>query len=428
MKKIFLFLSIVIVIQLYSCTKESLDVVEAKECIYEKSLNGSIDSLNLNGIVPIEGDRDTLKRPIQVRSSYDDQNLYEELWQLNELPIYLKVRGNSTSKQFMNATYKGKELTIENYAGNTNQQFYIKILPASSGIPYLIYSKQTLTPIRLGAYSKTPDIKVLYASQDATGSLFGASWDIKRAEYTPQSFIIENQDFTQQGSSGSPWDIFYSVVTVDNSKISFSKYSKSPRQEFEIIPVESFKIEEIKFNLDASPVLTKLPDIILNDKYINNGPVDQSHKFTLTETVQESSNYNRKTSYNVNVSTEIKAKVPFIASGKINTSATFGQEYTYGKSETKTKTISREYPINIPARHKAEISLALFNYNMDVEYIAVCRGLTSGKVVNIKGRWNGVSVVETDARLDVTPIDGGITRSIVISKEMLNSKRLIEIK
>lgn len=387
------------------------------------------DSLRLDEIAPIEGSRDNLKRAKLRGFSYEnDNNLYDELSQLSELPIYLKVQGNSTSKQFMNATYKGKELTIANYKGNASQQFYIKMMPPSTGIQYLIYSQQTGTPIRIGAYNSNPNVKILYASQDATGSLYGASWDIKSGKYTPNSFVFENQDYLQQGNSGLPWDVYYSVITVNDSKISFAKYNKLPRQEFEIIPVEKFKVEEIRFNLEASPILTKMPDIILNDRYVNNGHIDQSHKFTLSETVQESSNFNRKTSYNVNITAEVKAKVPFIADGKIKTSTTFGQEYTYGKSETKTKVISREYPINVPARHKAEITLALFNYNMDVEYIAVCRGLTSGRLINIKGRWSGTNVVEADATLNVTPINGGTTRSITIPKEMLKSNKIIQIR
>ena len=66
---------------------------------------------------------------------------------------------------------------------------------------------------------------------------------------------------------------------------------------------------------------------------------------------------------------------------------------------------------------------------MDVEYIATCIGLTSGKRINIKGRWQGVDVQETDAVLDLTPINGnkGEAKKITITKSMLNSKRTIKV-
>lgn len=35
---------------------------------------------------------------------------------------------------------------------------------------------------------------------------------------------------------------------------------------------------------------------------------------------------------------------------------------------------------------KAGLKLVLLKYNMDVEYVATCRGLTSGKKLEIEGR------------------------------------------
>lgn len=251
-------------------------------------------------IVPIEGNRDSLQKlkTIKTRSSFDGEDyqlLQEELTQLDEIPIYLQVQGNSDERQFLSATNKGKELTVEKFNGKSeNQKFYLKIFPSVLGIPYLIYSKKTGTPIRLGAYKSNPNVKILYASQDASGSLFGASWDIKRAQYSSNSYIIENQDFPQQGNSGYWPDIYYSVITVNGSKISFSKYNKSPRQEFKIIPVEEFEVEKVEFDIDANATLTQTPKVLFSDKFTNNGPISQKHSFSITETYKETSSFNKK--------------------------------------------------------------------------------------------------------------------------------------
>lgn len=383
-------------------------------------------SIDINDIIlPIEGDRDTLKRPLQNRAPYDIQ---EEINQLEGIPFYLQVQGNSTTNQFLNATEAGTEVTVAEYGGNIEQQFNIRILPATSGIPYLIYSSKTGTPIRLGVYNSNPDVKILYADYTDTSSLFGASWDFRKGTYTPNSFVIENQDSPQQGSSGNWWDIYYPAITVNDTKVSFSKYNNSPRQEFAIVPAETFQVEEIKYNIDASAVLEKMPDIVYFDRYTNRGPIQQSHKFIITESYKETSNFSRKTSYNVDISTKVTTKIPFIAAGEITTSTSFGQDYTYGESEEKSIAINREYPVDVPANHKAELSLTLFKYNMDVEYIAICRGLTSGKRISIKGRWTGVDVVETDAVLEVFPLDGGPSTRMVITKEMLRSGTPINVK
>lgn len=418
-----LFLALIGVISLYSCSSDEAFTPVNLNSLENESVSRSA-VLN-DVIIPFEGDRDTLRRPLETRASFD---IRQEIDQLEEIPFYLQVQGNSNSNQFLNATNAGEELTVATFNENIGQQFYIKILPATSGIPYLIYSNKTKTPLKIGAYSSAPDVKVLYAANSNSESSFGASWDFRKAEYSLNSFVIENQDFPAQGSSGSWMDIYYPVITVDGAKISFSKYNKSPRQEFAIIPAEDFEVESIRYNINASSVLEQKPDIVFVDRYTNNGPIEQSHKFTITESYKESSSFNRKTSYNVNVATTVKTRVPFIAEGQITTSVTSGQDFTYGESEEHTTTINREYPVNVPPYHTAKLSLTLFNYNMDVEYVATCRGLVSGKKIDIKGRWVGVDVVETDAVADFTPLNGGKKTRIVITKEMLKSKMPIGIK
>lgn len=419
------------------CTNEDTELTYSSD----KPTNTELNVINnQDSIVPIEGNIDEVRqlkskiKTVATRASNYDNNDYQllqqELGQLDEIPIYLQVQGNSDERQFLSATGKGKELTVETFKENSlNQQFYIKILPAYSGIPYLIYSKKTGTPISVGTYKNNPDVKVLYARNDASGDPFGASWDIKRAQYSSNSYIIENQDFPQQGNSGYWLDIYYNVITVNGSKISFSKYNNSPRQEFKIIPVEKFKIESVKFNVDNTATLSQTPELVYSDRFINNGPIEQKHTFTISKTYKETSNFTRKTSYNVSVTTDISVKVPFVSNNKISTTVSGGQEFTYGKSEEHSISINREYPIVIPPNYVGVMKLTLFKYNMDVEYVATCVGMISGKKIEIKGRWQGVDVQKSEAVLDLTPINGNTSgaKSVTIPEDMLKSNKVIKI-
>lgn len=434
MKKSFLLSSLVMCTSLcfLGCSNDENEFVISSEKITSvEQMVTKPDSI----IVPIEGNRDSLQRlkTIKTRSSFegeDYQLLQEELIQLDEIPIYLQVQGNSDSRQFLSATNKGKELTVEKFNGKSeNQKFYLKIFPSVLGIPYLIYSKKTGTPIRLGAYKSNPNVKILYASQDASGSLFGASWDIKRAQYSSNSYIIENQDFPQQGNSGYWPDIYYSVITVNGSKISFSKYNKSPRQEFKIIPVEEFVVEKVEFDIDTNATLTQTPKVLFSDKFTNNGPISQKHSFSITETYKETSSFNKKTSYNVNVTVESKLKVPLLVEGKITVSKSSGEEFTYGKSEEHSKTINRTVNVEVPANSMADLSFTIYTYNMDVPYIATCVGKTSGKKIKVRGIWHGVSVEASNGIVNVTPINGNPAgaKSILITNEMLKYKKTIKI-
>lgn len=429
MKK-FSLLTVLALILFFSCSSNEehfTDDAKTNTEIINPELDLEDDvSLMDDIILSLEGNRDTLRKPQTLnRLSYMDSY---EIDQLNEVPIYLKVMGNSSNRQFMTASNRGAELKMDTYKGNTSQQYYIKILPSSSGIPYLIYSKQTNTPISIGSYKKAPNVKVLFARNDANGSLFGSSWDFKKGEYTEKSFVIENQDFPESGG-GSWWDIYYNAITVNDSKISFSKYNRNPRQEFEIIPVETFVVENIAFDLDAGTVLSKVPLQVYKNGYSNNGPIEQTHTFQVNQSYTQSSDFKRSTSYKVSLSTTVTTKVPFIVKGEISTSTEFGQQFTYGTSESKTTAVNRNYPIKIPANYRADLSLIFFKYKLNVNYIATCRGLTSGRIIAIKGVWDGIDVDETDANLTLTPLSGrGVTKNIKITKEMLNSKRVIEIQ
>lgn len=407
---------------LIACSADdAIDTLEGKGINVTTELTAQSEKPQNEEIVPLEGDSIAMRKQKQQTRAFDaNQTLYEELHQLDLIPIYLQVKGNSSSKQYLNVVGEGKELTFDYFKDkDLSEQFYIRILPATSGIPYMIYSKKTNTPISLGAYTSNPDVKVVYAKPASNTSTFGASWDIYRGEYSLESFVIENQDYPRQGSSGLWYDIYYSVITANASNVSLEKYTKIPNQEFSIIPVEDFKVESVTFDTNAS-TLSKNPDIVFEDRFTNNGPIEQNHKFTISDSYKETSSFNKKTSYNVNVSIKTSVKVPFIASGEITTSVSVGQEFTYGESEEHTFAINREYPIVIPANYVAQMTLVLSKYSMDVEYCAICVGQTSGKRIKIRGVWQGVDVQESDAVLKLTPINGtrANSRSIIIKDGM----------
>lgn len=386
MKNLFSYLwtiSILIIISSWSSDEAFSDKKNSPEANANLESMAKNDTVNINDIIfPLVGSRDTLKRPgVLNRLSASDSY---EIDQLNEIPVFLKVMGNSSNKQFITASTKGAELNMSAYTGNLLQQYFIKVLPPSTGISYLIYSKNTNTPISVGSYQSNPNVKVLYSRNDSSGSLFGSSWDFDRGAYTSNSFVIKNQDYPESGG-GFLWDIYYNSIIVNDSKISFSKYNNNPRQEFEIIPVETFVVEKIEFDVDAGVILSNAPLQVYKEGYTNSGSIEQTYTFAVNTSYTKSSNYNRSTSYKVTLSTTVKAGVPFFAEGEIKTSTEFGQSFTYGESESATIAVNRSYPVKVPSNNRADLTLTFFKYNMNVEYVATCRGLTSGKIIQIKG-------------------------------------------
>ena len=55
--------------------------------------------------------------------------------------------------------------------------------------------------------------------------------------------------------------------------------------------------------------------------------------------------------------------------------------------------------------YSAELSVALFEDTIDMNYIAVCKGDNSGRIIELKGVWQGVSVSQGNATLKLTPLN-----------------------
>lgn len=86
--------------------------------------------------------------------------------------------------------------------------------------------------------------------------------------------------------------------------------------------------------------------------------------------------------------------------------------------------------MSVPANYTAQLSVVFYKYNMDVDYVATCVGVTSGRRIKIKGKWSGVDAQFVDAVLNLTPIDSSTasSRKIIITKQMLDSGKIIKVE
>lgn len=90
-------------------------------------------------------------------NSYDD-TFWSNMFAIREMPATIKVRSiatNGSTSGYVNLYCKGKgaEVSLNNSNDARNNRFYIKVLPASTGIPYLIYSTSSGTPLTVGYYT-----------------------------------------------------------------------------------------------------------------------------------------------------------------------------------------------------------------------------------------------------------------------------------
>ncbi|MCM1301247.1 MAG: hypothetical protein NC226_05960 [Bacteroides cellulosilyticus] len=338
----------------------------------------------------------------QIRTAVSDLDLRNEIFDLRELPINIIVKENVRGGRFLTTQGAGKEIVFADYNNNVNQRFYIKILPLSSGIPYLIYSLQTNTPIILGHYSNNPDIRVLFPyTKDEVP--WGASWN-----FLPNSInntiIIQNNQIMDGGPDY--WDLYNITLGANQNKVTFSKYNNSASQEFEFAPIEQFVIQSIEYINDATATFSHKPSKILKDGFSNNGPIEQNYTLQISEEVTETSNFAEKSAMSLNVSTTFSLSVPCLVEGQISTSVTTSVEHTYSESSSVKRAISRSYPVKIPPMYRADLSVTLFDDVIDMNYVATCQGVESGRIIKINGIWHGVSVSQGEATLNLTPLNG----------------------
>ena len=125
----------------------------------------------------------------------------------------------------------------------------------------------------------------------------------------------------------------------------------------------------------------------------------------ISEEVTETSNFTEKSAMSLNISTTFSISVPAVVEGQISTSVTTSVEHTYSESSSVKRSISRSYPVKIPAMYHADLSVTLFDDVIDMNYVATCKGVESGRIIKISGIWHGVSVSQGEATLNLTPLN-----------------------
>ena len=100
---------------------------------------------------------------IEKKKARGGDNVWEELYQLNGIEFFIQSKDVYFNNNTLETQGAGKELKLSKFsADNDAQKFYLRFLPASSGIPYMIYSYKEKKPIGVGSYTSAPDKYVLY--------------------------------------------------------------------------------------------------------------------------------------------------------------------------------------------------------------------------------------------------------------------------
>ncbi len=287
MKKLHCFISVTIgLLSMSSCSQDDSELNKVANQVAKSEALISSDSLSADSIItPLIVNPDSMAfytkaqtRALTSMSNYDE-NFSSNMYAIRELPVSIQARGQAnTSNRFLSANGSGKEVVLMGSARTVNQRFYLKILPASSGIPYLIYSSATGTPLSVGQYGSNTNNKVLFLPKDNSGSLTSAGWDLIPSTYQGY-FAIQSQFYLGQSDPNNMWSIFnYSLEVINDNKVGYAQYTKKAQQEFLITPVNGFKLQYIEFYKDGATVTKQSP---LKVTTYSENPYEERRPFTI---------------------------------------------------------------------------------------------------------------------------------------------------
>lgn len=401
--KIYLFVLICVFISLPSCEEENSELLSSTEEIAEIK-SALIDSLET--VLPLEETEElkAFKKRIeelaktQLRSTSSlamlddyDENFSSNMYAIRELPLTFQARGQAnTSNRYLSANGKGKEITLAATGNQKAQSFYIKVLPATSGIPYLIYSSQTDTPLSVGQNSSNPNRKVLFAQNDASGSLFSASWDLLSSASYKGYFAIQSQSYLGQSDPNNMWSVFNYVLEVQNdNKLGYAQYTKKAQQEFLLKPDATFTITDITFDEKRATVTEQqsLLKISVSDR---NEAWDWGKKpITFKKTQNEESRFSEKNILVFNLNTNNLFARPTVEAGRlVMPRSTTPKDMRYlTTTQYIPKVISFTRTVDTPPRCLIEASAFIKNYIIDINYTV--KGIHQDREIKFSGTWRG---------------------------------------
>lgn len=411
MKNASLLLLLFLASVLISCEKGSellYDTSEESKKSIQSRATSTTDS------VCLFSNTEEFEKPETLSYNLEEDEFYSSnMHAIRELPFSLKARGGGSSGKLYLATQgKRKELIS---SSDNNSKFYLKILPASSGIPYLIYSVSENMPLVCGQYTNNPDNKLVFVwdSED----LSSGSWNLIPSLYKGY-FNIENQTYLGQTDPDNPWSVFnYSIELKKDGKVGYAQYQKQAQQEFLLEFEHGFKVKDISFD-SKSAIVKELEPIKVES---NGKTADVAGPSNITifakEEVNDTSCYTEKGALKIpqdNPHREFLRPTViagrFVPPGNFSTgeaadSTLFMPKVSYSSTTSNiTKTLSITIPIEVPEPSFVSVTSYLKKYSVQANYTITMTYHNGNeeqeREVKFKGIWSGIVHTTVKAKPD----------------------------
>lgn len=338
---------------------------------------------------------------------------YSNIYAIRELPITIKARaiasGATSGCSYFTCSGASKEVTLGNSSTSANSKFYLKILPASTGIPYLIYSNVSKTPLCVGYYTNNPDNKILMSASNDSGSLYSAGWDLLPSSSYKGYFAIQSESYIGQSDPDDMWSIFYHVLEAKTGdKIGYSqRVSNKAQQDFLISPVNSFELQSVEYDLDnatitSSSMLSKVTSLT------NSLEIGQWVNINVSLTANETSNYNETAgnlSLNIAAPSNLRLPRPVPVANQAVLLEGTASDAIYAKTtQNISKTVNYTTSIMMKPRSLLQLTTKFKTFILNVPYVATATYKVSDsdiREVKVQGSWRGYVIADPEYYLPI---------------------------
>lgn len=376
------------------------------------------------------------RAPLNPSSTYDE-TLWGNMYAIRELPATIKVRSKASTGSTANyvSLYcegKSKEVTLNAGNAGDKNRFLIKVLPASAGVPYLIYSVAAGTPLSVGYYTNKPDEKILMASKDDSGSLMSIGWDLLQSSYYKNYYAIQSESYLGQADPNNQWSIFYYVLeAVSGNKIRYAQHvNNKALQEFIITPDAKFEIKSLEYVVNNS---TPSKSTFSKTVTVKNTSAQEKAMNVPFDFYEMETSYFNRNSWNVNLNFTDDSKKfvrPTVTSGSVitdNPDAAEDAVFINSNTQNISRHIVYNHPIRCKASSTAKVTVKFVKYYVNVDYIVKAQyEVKAGDLREcvLKGTWSGYVIedpneITPEDKIEFTPIGGG---DIILKKSRTSNQ------
>lgn len=328
-----------------------------------------------------------------------DSYIYDEYYDSNimaieGLPLYIRVRQAATSSSairvYMSIDGAGKEINMRRAQEIDDRfRFYLKKPLSVTGIPYMIYSYKTNTPLAVSAYSNNPNKRVLMVSKTEPDDYFPCSWDLIPADSTG-CFYIQSQSYIGQSDPNNFASIFYYVLEAqdDNRSRYAKRVAGSPQQIYYFELNNTFSVDSVIYDFDNATVTPSTPVSAQTINLSNSTEFKKQMPFTANVTCYERSRFiQQKNRFLFKIKEDKLLPRPYTQARRAMINPNTPRDAKYLSSTPHPKNLTFSNQVDVEARSVCQVTVKFKAFNLSVPYVITAK--YNNKVIKLKGKWEG---------------------------------------